>query len=68
MPSVTKVVTKIDYALFDQVYFAGTEFYVTNPYSHGNTTEDRADLFEDYGNKLGDIDGHYFDFANKNLL
>jgi len=68
MPSVVKVKTKKDYALFDRVYFEGTEFYVTNPYRHGSTTEDFSDVFDTDGEKLGEINGHYFDFAGQDLF
>ncbi len=68
--NVTKVMLLRDQALFNSLYLEGSEFYVTAPYRHGNSTEGRSDVFDDdmEGTLLGTIEGHYFDFGDKGVF
>lgn len=66
--NVAKVVLLKDQALFDSVYFEGAEFYITAPRRAGGWTREMSDIFDDQGVKLGLIEGHYFDFGNKDVF
>ena len=66
---VTKVEITRDYALPGKgVYFKGDVFYVSEKYRQTNSTRDISALYDSDGAFIGNIDGHWFDFANKTLF
>ena len=66
---VTKVKITRDYALPGKgVYFKGDVFYVSGVYRKENSTVNISDLYDSDGAFIGNIDGHWFDFASKTLF
>jgi hypothetical protein len=63
--NVTKVKLNVDQSLFGRCYFEGTIFYISSTYRRTGSTVARSDVFNESGDLVGDITGHYFDFGNK---
>ena len=66
--NVTKVKLAINQALFNKCYFKGKVFYITNPHRDFGSTIDFSKVFDESGELLGKIKGHYFDFGNKKVF
>ena len=66
--NVTKVITTMDYPLFDRLVFKDTVFNISSPYRVYPSTVDYSDVFDTEGRKVGQIKGYFFDFANKALF
>lgn len=65
---VTKVRLTRDYVLPGGVYFKDSIVYVSAIYRRENSTVDIANLYDSDGAYVGDIKGHWFDFADKTLF
>lgn len=65
---VTKIKITRDYALFNNVYFCGDEFYASSTYRKSGSTIDVSDIYKDSGEFIGEIRGYWFDYANKTLF
>nr|AKH46283.1 hypothetical protein [uncultured marine virus] len=65
---VTKVELSRDQTIFGRCYFAGAIFYITSPYRRTGDFDDKRDVFNDLGDLLGTLYGHYFDFGEKSVF